>query len=39
MKESKVPVGIRPTAVRGKWFEDHDLNHSATDALKKVITG
>jgi hypothetical protein len=32
MKESKVLSGFEPTAVRGKWFEVNDLNHSATDA-------
>jgi hypothetical protein len=37
MKESKVPVEIEPTALRGKWFEVNDLNHSATDAEK--LTG
>jgi hypothetical protein len=25
MNESKVPVGIQPTAVRGKWFEVNKL--------------
>jgi hypothetical protein len=35
MKESNVPVGIRTKAVRGKWFEVNNLNHSATDAPHK----
>jgi hypothetical protein len=32
LKESKVKSlsGFKPTAVRGKWFEVNDLNHSAT---------
>jgi hypothetical protein len=25
-------MGLELTAVRGKWFGDNDLNHSATDA-------
>jgi hypothetical protein len=33
MKEnSKFLSGFEPTAVRGKWFEVNDLNHSATGA-------
>jgi hypothetical protein len=28
--------GYEPTAVRGKWFEVNDLNHSATDAPVNV---
>jgi hypothetical protein len=32
MKESKSLSGFEPTAVKGKWFEINDLDHSATDA-------
>jgi hypothetical protein len=32
MKEFKVPGDVQPTAVRGKWFEVKDLNHSAMNA-------
>jgi hypothetical protein len=32
MKDFKVPLsGFKPTAVRSKWFEVDDLNHTATD--------
>jgi hypothetical protein len=37
MKESEVLWGFEPTAVRGKWFEVNDLNHSATDAPFVVV--
>jgi hypothetical protein len=29
--------GFEPTAVRGKWFEVNDLNHSAMDAPQVLI--
>jgi hypothetical protein len=32
MKESKPLLGFEPTAVRSKWFEVNNLNHSAMDA-------
>jgi hypothetical protein len=28
--------GFEPTAVKGKWFEVNDLDHSATNALDIV---
>jgi hypothetical protein len=31
--------GFEPTAVRGKWFEVNDLNHSATDAPSQEKNG
>jgi hypothetical protein len=31
MKEFKAMARIKPTAMRGKWFEINDLNHMATD--------
>jgi hypothetical protein len=31
MKESKVPVEIRPHSLRGKWFEVNDIYYSDTD--------
>jgi hypothetical protein len=37
MKESKVPVGFLPTAVRGTVFIVRYLNHSATDAHVKEL--
>jgi hypothetical protein len=29
--------GFEPTAVRGKWFEVNDLNHSAKDAPCSIL--
>jgi hypothetical protein len=40
MKESKSLSGFEPTAVRGKWFEVNDINHSAIDApVEEVVRG
>lgn len=29
--DSFLPVGLEPTAVRSKWSEVHDRNHSGTE--------
>jgi hypothetical protein len=33
MNKSKTLALVEPTAVRGKWFEVIDLNHTANDLM------
>jgi hypothetical protein len=37
MKDPKSLSEFEPTAVRGKWFEVNDINHSAMDAPNEFV--